>query len=554
MKDLRDLIILFKYLGFFLDNTSESQQIKQTKKSEKNPNKIHNKKSVTNYATMHLLSFLLGLLPMGIILFVLNFQIYRNLYDALKSYSQYRQVGVLFYFTNMTTFSLFYIVGFAGTGMYAFSRSEEMEFLLTLPIKRRVLTLYNLIFSIFNQLFTLIFFLATTLGYMIGFKVYTVDFILRTFLQLYFLTIISALIAVLFGGVASRRVVKKLNTFLLLFLVFIFLGLSYLQDLDLNQLDQNGNLEALLRWMALASSKWNVISWAYSEDALYLILSIIISILSTALFWYYSEKVIYEEVRERKKKGYEKHKKYADYANITDKKISLKYLLIHKITPGPFFWKDWKLLLRNDQFIFLLFYPFAFGLFMVFISNNPISAVIPFFVVATLYAALESGIITLNEFKYKETIDVLPVKSKDVILPKVIIPVTLNLFCLIGLILASVLTKKFTKLFFAYVPLSFSLFYLASIIGAYYSIKKPGKKPNQPFSTLATFKIEGLTLSLASGTFLPLLTIFSTPSTKHIPAWVVYISWTAFISSLLITIILIVVYYRKLRKILEEKQ
>lgn len=565
---MNELKILLKYLGLSITNLNtglESNNLNEvlSKNTNQKTQKFRifsillkgkrtnqNEQKKPNYSSKYIFTLLLGSFPIGLLFYISNFRIYRSLYDSLKFFPQYSQIGNLFYLTNITIFSLFYIVGFVGTGMYAFSMNEETEFLLTLPISKRTLTIYNLILSLSNQLFTLIFLLAAVFGYMFGFKVFSVSFLLRTFVHIYFLTSLSSLVAVLFGGLSSKKSIRVLNIFILLFIIFIYFGLSYLQDIDFSQIAQTKDLENAIRWMTFSTSKMNILVWSYSENNLYLATSIIISIFTSVLFWYYSGKTIFENNHSRKiSRSVSK-----EMSRLSSKRISNKQWKTRAFHTQirTFLSKDLKLLLRNDQFIFLVLYPFLFGLFMMFISNKVLSAIMPFIAIAVFYSAVESGIITMTEFKYKDILETLPVYSKNIILPKLLIPVTLNSSLLFLIILISVFFKHFESVTLVYFPLSLLLFYLSSVLGAFYSITKPGKKVNQPFDIQSTFIVEGLTIGLTLGMFIPLSILFSkTPLNQKV--WSAYVLWLILIACIIITFILISVYYKKLKIILEEK-
>lgn len=511
---MRELGLLMKYIGLSISGVP------------------HKRKSVKkiNYAQRYLVSLLLGSLPIGVFIYISNYELYSKLYNQLKIFPQVQQVGTMMYLMSVTMFSLFYIVGFVGTGMYAFSKSEEMEFLLTLPINRRVLTIYNLIVSLSSQLVTVVFLLGATLGYMSGFKNYSVDFILRTILHFYFLTSMAALFSVLGGGVSSKSFVRKLNVIITLFLIFIYLGFMYLQDIDVEKLGKNANIA---RWLSFTASKWNVITWSYSENKILLSMSIVISLVSTLLFWFYSEKVVYESDRIKLKNNL-KAKDYVKKGNYASR-------------IGAILWKDLKLLLRNEQVIFLILYPLAFGIFMILISGYSISSTMPFIAIAVFYCAMESGLITMNEFKYKELLMTLPTKRRTIIMPKLIVPVLLNMLLFFLINVFALIFGRFNKTTLYFIPISTLLFALSALIGSYYSITKPGKAKNQPFSMSATFMIEGITIGLAFGMIYPTSILFSKNVVRGLR---IYVSWIVFISSLLLSFVLLYVYYRKLRKIL----
>ncbi len=518
---MNELFVLFKYIGL-----STTQTIRQTKrKKAKNRN--------TNYALKYILTTIIGILPMFLFILYSNKSIYSKLYETLNFYPQFKEIGIMFYMMNITLFSIFYIVGFIGTGMYAFSRTDELELLLTMPIKRRILTIYNLIVSLSSQLFTIAFFLGATFGFMLGWKNISYTFALKTLLQLYFITSISALFSILSGGISSKSIVRKINVIIVLLLVFIYFGFSYLQDIDVTKLAGNDNV---VRWLAFTTSKYNVLTWAYSNDKLFVSLIIAISFVASVLFWYLADKVIYEEVRTKSKKK---------------DKVKLPNNPSYASKFGPFFWKDLKALQRNEQFIFLIFYPVAFGLFMMFVSNSVINTSVPFLAIAVLYCAMESGLLTLNEFKYSEIVKILPSKKSSMIIPKLVISISMNFLLLILINLVALLTNRYSKetliILLLILPLALLLFLLSALIGAYYSITKSGKQKNQPFTTGTTLIIEGITSGLAFGMLFPINYLLSGTKSNVLT---ITLSWTSLIGSIVLSVVLAIVYYKRLKKVI----
>ncbi|MDM7320432.1 MAG: hypothetical protein P3W91_001725, partial [Fervidobacterium sp.] len=111
-----ELRILFKYLGLSLNpqNTVKTKRKRIT--SSKEP----------NYALRYILLMFSSILPMAVFLTISNYNIYKLL-------TNYPDVAESFFLASMSIFSLFYVVGVVGTGMVAFSISDEMELLLTMP-------------------------------------------------------------------------------------------------------------------------------------------------------------------------------------------------------------------------------------------------------------------------------------------------------------------------------------------------------------------------------------------------------------------------------------
>jgi ABC-2 type transport system permease protein len=463
---------------------------------------------------------------MAVFLTISNYNIYKLL-------AHYPDVAKSFFISSMSIFSLFYVVGFIGTGMHAFSRSDEMELLLTMPISRSVLTVYNLIVTLANQFFTLGFFVASVLGFLLAVRTNIFGFILRTLLHIAFLTSLSALLAVVSGGISSKRFVRRLNAVILLLLVAVYLFFVQIQDVNVEQLGENARF---VKFVAFTTSKYNPFNWSYSDDRLLLISVIILTGAFLYSFWYFAERVVYENTHAKKEKN------KPNEVIVNQRTYASKF--------GGFLWKDLKLLSRSEQFVFLIFYPAVFSFFMLFAGGSSMNAAIPFLAIASLYCAIEAGLLTRNDFEYREILRTLPVTTQTIITPKLAIPIILNESLLIIVAVISYIFGKFEKNSLFLFPLSIAIFGLSALIGSYYSIVDPGKTKNNPFSLKATFIIEGIVLGLSFGLPITLTIILAKPS---LTTWKFYAVWLTFIGSLIALIILMMIYYRKLKHVLTQK-
>jgi len=215
---------------------------------------------------------------------------------------------------------------------------------------------------------------------------------------------------------------------------------------------------------------------------------------------------------------------------------------------GGFLWKDLKLLVRNEQFIFLLLYPFIFGIFMMFVSPSSLSSIMPFIVIAVFYCAMEAGMLTSSEMQSRELFLTLPVTKSTMILPKITVPVFINIALFLLVDVVALIMNKFDKVALIFIPISILLFALSALIGAYYSITKPGKAKRQPFSNTATFIIEGITIGLAFAILFPITMLFETQNLKE---WQVLTCWLVMIGSIIVSVLLSYFYYGKLKKVIE---
>uniref|UniRef100_A0A7V4KDU2 Uncharacterized protein n=1 Tax=Fervidobacterium pennivorans TaxID=93466 RepID=A0A7V4KDU2_FERPE len=347
------------------------------------------------------------------------------------------------------------------------------------------------------------------------------------------MTSLSALLSVLSGGISSKRFVRMLNAVIVLLLVVVYLFFVYIQDVNVEQLGENARFA---KFVAFTTSKYNPFNWSYSNDLFSLISVIILTGAFLYSFWHLAGRVVYENTQTKKENNKSKE------VVVSQRTYASKF--------GGFVWKDLKFLSRSEQFVFLIFYPAIFSLFMLFAGSSSMNAAIPFLAIASLYCAIEAGLLTKNDFEYREILRTFPVTVQTIITPKLAIPIILNESLLVVVAVISYIFGRFEKNSLFLFPLSLAIFALSTLIGSYYSIVDPSKTKNNPFSLKATFLIEGVVLGLSFGLLVTLTIILAKP---NLTTWKFYAVWLTFIGSLIVLIILTTIYYRKLKHVLTQK-
>jgi len=166
---MRDFIILLKYLSNPYMNTSKSK-----------------KSSVSKNFSKQLLGYAIGSIPLGIFVFVFSKQIFEKLYMVDPAASR------LMFLFWVSILSLFFIVGFIGLAMYSLSRNDELEILLTMPISRTTLTVFQIFTATISQIYVLVFFVFVTLAYLIAAKGNILIGIVQLIVHLAFLLLLSS--------------------------------------------------------------------------------------------------------------------------------------------------------------------------------------------------------------------------------------------------------------------------------------------------------------------------------------------------------------------------
>jgi len=521
---VRELFLLLKYVGLYPNYQTKTSQKHTTWKSR---------------ALTQVFVTLVGTLPAGIFVYLTNYKLFSSFRNLPQNLAQ--QTGTMFLNFSLTIFSIFYVVGFVGNAMYSLARNDETEYLLTLPIRRKSLVLYNILVSSNSQFYTVAFLLGAVLGYASGLELNLFSNILRVFLHVYFLTSISSLLALVFGGLASKNSVRKLNVLLTLGLIFVYFGFSFIYDANLSSLQFDDKItERLARWFLFVNSDYNFFSWTFSSKGALFFASLLISAVASVIFIVLAPKLAFEPTL--RKGGNQGSKGTAKlYENWWKRRRNGLFAI---------FWKDWKLLQRNEQFLFLILYPLGFGIFMILVSNGSARYLsLPFIGVSVFYCAIEVGILLSKEMLQKEFSLTLPIKISGLFFSKLLIPTSLNVALFALIMLISFILGRFDSFILLLFPIHVLLLILSSLVGAYFSLKRPSKSKNQAFDVVAVFVIQGITFGFAFSILMPASALMYRKNLSQMEV----LTHKIFLSlGIMCAVFLLVFFARKLIKMLRE--
>lgn len=478
--------------------------------------RLSSKKKKYNSFKNQLILSLLGSLPLGIVVFFFTKDLFTKLYSVDP------QISKLMFLFWITILSLFFIVGYLGMAMYSLSRNEEIEFLLTLPIKRRTLTIYQIFVSTISQLFVLSFYFFIYLSYMIVSKENIIFGILKLFVHFLFLISFSSVIAVLLGGKTNKGIVRKINVLISLFAIFFYFLIISFQNVNMDQ------VQSLVKFFDFTTKPYNILAWSFISNKLF-IFALLLSILFTLVFSILANKLAFEPVERKTSKNY----KIKGYGTVMK----------------AIYRKDLKATLRYEQFLYFVLYPIGFGIFFSFINKDYFVTLFTVIPITTFYVAFETAILTNAEFTNLQTILTYPVKFTTLMIPKIIIPTSINLLIVLSVFMFSAFKTNLSYLSYLIVPITFLLFSMSSIIGMYFVAKNPPKTENMNriFGIGQTFIIEGITMGLAFGSILPISFLINPQTSFKMRI----ISILIMIASIFISSVISVFTFKKLKKHLE---
>ncbi|QTA38273.1 hypothetical protein JYK00_01675 [Thermosipho ferrireducens] len=500
---MREFLILLRYGIFVENNMYGGGKVKKARKIKR-----------AKFKSNLFWSFL-GAMSFGVIVFFFM----KNTFNQMVSVNPaLPEIMISFW---MTLLSLFFIVGFVGIAMYSFARNDEIELLLTLPIRRRILTAYQLFVSTISQALVLSIYIFIYLAYAVVVKEAILLAFLKLIVHVAFLISISSVIAILLGGKASKGLSRKISLLVSLSMIFIYFIIVGAQDVDISK------YENIIKFIQFSQSSYNVFAWSFL-GGVKILYSALLSIVFGFLFFVMAEKMSFEPVQRRSAK-----KKHAI------KGSGSSILAIYK--------KDFKAVLRYEQFLFFILYPAGFGVFMGLMNQNPFVMLFTVIPITTFYVAMESGILASREFLCMDTARTFPVHFKNMMFPKIIIPALIN-FLIILVVFGFILFKvEFSYMYLLLIVVPFILFGMSAIIGSYFVAKNPPKIENigKIFGVGATFAIEGITMGIAFGCIFPLIYIIES---SKLSLMGLTIAWISFVGSVALAIWVSYYFYKKLKK------
>lgn len=381
----------------------------------------------------------------------------------------------------MTLIAIFFVISFASMMSFQLKRNDEIEFLLTLPIRKSSIVTYQLLTSGISMFFSLIMFLSPVIVYLS--KRPIDEIILGTLgiiINILFLVLLGAILAVLFSRIGSQKTAR-----VMLIIVNMGMGAIYIlmfQVLPNNLTSPEAFPEALIKANELFRSIYNVFIMGLngSENLFYLIL--LVAITAVLGYFYYS---LADEMSFHST-GTGKRKKRKDKGiQVKSNMILRKELILYK---------------RHEQLIYYILYPVGFAIFMGIINSNIFSAVYMVSIMGPLFMAMQTSFSMNLEGTSIETTRMLPISLKKYVQTKLFVPVGLNAILLLITFIVFAIFLDASLLSFVLLPFIILLEILAAISGVYFILRREPQKLNNPgaFLRSGAFLVQYLMLMVLS--------------------------------------------------------
>ncbi|MGJ8454084.1 hypothetical protein ACSFC1_02120 [Pseudothermotoga sp. U03pept] len=381
--------------------------------------------------------------------------------------------------------ALMFVLSFFPSLVSTFVKNDEIRLLLTMPIRRSTIVLYQAILTLITQSIVVVMYLFVVPSYALSTGKSLVLAVVSSVLMCLVLLFLSILLASIFGLWMSRSSAKKMNILSLILTVAVFVLVTQLLP-NLVSKTNTGTLPGLINIGERLLSPFNPVAWPIIglENPIY----IVFLLTSLIMLWFASLKV--SEGLEFEEKGIKQKRK-----SVTTQ------------SHGGIFFKDLRLMIRHERGIFMLIYPVVFSVIFVFTTNSFTTPLFITIIISTMYVSLNTAILMKQEFLSWPFMKLLPIDCSKVLMPKLIIPAGLYSVISSGLVVFLQIYFKVPWMVYLLIPLIFVMYTFAAVFGLNLLLKEREKtemeNPAKILSTGHVFLIEGVVIALALGMVLP---------------------------------------------------
>ncbi len=365
----------------------------------------------------------------------------------------------------ITMIAIFFLMSFSTMMSYQLKRNEEIEFLLSLPVRKSSIVSYQLITSGISMFFALIMFLGPSIVYLINTPSGNIIFgSIGVFLELLVIVFSGAALAVLFNKTGSKR-----GSRIWLLVVNIGLGFFYIfmvQILPTNLESAGEFSKALIRADAILGSEFNVLAYGIRAGVRPINLLFLLGASIVIIMVYYRLAGRMTFAPKEAKKSRQKALKTGDsrFSLLTRKEMT-----IYK---------------RHEQLIYYLFYPVGFGLLMGLVNSNFYQGIYIIAIMGILFIGMQTAFSMSLEGSTIDLTRMLPIDLTKFLRAKVTVPIVFNMALLFVAFLVLFYFLEITPLIFAVFPIVVLEQMLAAISGVYFVLRKEPQKMNNPSAVL----------------------------------------------------------------------
>ncbi len=406
--------------------------------------------------------YVLSMFVMSFAFYTIFSNIFKDISNVTIDHVNPLKVSMLFWASFM---NLMFLIGSIGGGIYVLSMSEELEFLLSLPIRRSSIAFYQMISVVVFQLPFGGLYLSAMMIYSKIILGNPVPGILAFLVHLPMIVSLGMLISVSFARGISRSIARR-----------IFIGLQLVEVLPvffITAMSDKGDVQAILNGLrrieGALSNPINVTAYGVMgiENPVYVAFSFGILALSLIFFERISRNISFEVLRGTGKV------KWKDTLKMRSRR---RYALLRK---------DLKAFFRNEMTFFYLLYPYVFGIFMGWNAKNSVNAVAISLVLSLMYSYNEAISVSVPDVLYWDLSRSLPVPVRRLFMSKLLLPVVINTFLMCIVICVGWILWGFSYL--GLVLLAISAFYY--LMGSLMGIKTVLRNPPRSDNPSTTYKI-----------------------------------------------------------------
>ncbi|AEH51042.1 hypothetical protein [Pseudothermotoga thermarum] len=420
----------------------------------------------------------------GIPLSVIFFELFKQTFHVVIDGLDFPTIIVSYWLTMIT--AIFFTSLFTNL-VSSFVKNEEITMLLSYPLKRSSIALYQMILTFVNQAFAAVMYFSVFIAYSIatGRNVFLAT--ISGLLMFFFVFSLSLILASSVGLLMRKSTARTVNVVTLLLSVVIFLvSTQMLPELFSKFLE--GKLESFVQIGEKLLSHLNIFIWpvyiiqgSYAHLASLFLLGMLTWFLSLKM----ADRLTFEE---------------------NQKSVSKRTLLI--TNNFGLMKKELKTLLRQSQTVMMFFYPIILWLILGYTTKSVATSVIFVIFMSSLYVSVCSALLVGQELYVWPIPKTMPVEAKVLLIPKIVLPPLL--FC--GVFMASsILIQLFLKvsgIFYLLYPAVFVLYLFAAVMGVDVTLKHKKAteimNPSKILSMEHILRIQVFTIAASFGLVFPI--------------------------------------------------
>lgn len=380
---------------------------------------------------------------------------------------------------------LLFLASFTPSLVSSFVRNEELQLLLTLPIKRWVIVSYQMFLTLILQPLPIVLYAFVLPTYALSHGKNLLLGLLSAVLFTLMLLSLSVIFSCFAGLFLNRSTAKRLTVVSLVATVILFLMVSqFLPSYAKNLL--NSDISSLNFSLGCLIHPLNPFGWPVRaiDEPSYMIFMLLFIFLFSFAAMLVSERLTFEQ------------------EGLT------KTVRRTTTSGGGMFWKDFKLFFRSEQSLFTLIYPVAFGIPFSIATRSFVPALLMVTIISGTYVSYNSAALMKQELSCWPLPATFPVSELHLLVPKLFVPSIIYGTIFLGLLVFFQIWFSLPPFTYVFLPFVFILYSFASILGTFFYLKQPSRgepaNPSRILSPTKVLTIQGIILLTSFTCLLPI--------------------------------------------------